>query len=112
MQIQKPRNYQEQGNTWSSYKQDNVVNILIGVRPDGGMGFCSKPFEGNISDRKLLIDSGLLELLEPGDYILAGEIVDRHTSYIYRGKASHSPEICTSREEYFAMYWDFIPEQI
>ena len=75
LQIQKPRNYQEQGNTWSSYKQDNVVNILIGVRPDGGMAFCSKPFEGNISDRQLLIESGLLELLEPGDYVLAGEIV-------------------------------------
>ena len=49
--IEKPGNLQKQSNTFSTYKQDNVVNLLIATTPAGGMAYMSAPFEGAISDR-------------------------------------------------------------
>ena len=39
--------------------------------PSGVITFVSETYEGPISDRKLVEVSGLLELLEPGDEIMA-----------------------------------------
>ena len=70
-QIRRPRNFLKQGNTFSSYKNQNVYNVLIGVLPTGTLAFVSKPFEGCISDNKLLEDSGMLDWSEHGDRWLA-----------------------------------------
>ena len=70
-QIETPRNYQQQGNSYSSYKHRNVVNVLYWVLPGGQFAGCSKPIEGCISDRELLIASGLKEELEEGDEVEA-----------------------------------------
>jgi len=68
--IQRPYNYRQQGNTYSSYKGDCVVNILVGITGWGSVAYVSDAFEGAISDRALLDVSGLKDLLEPGDLIL------------------------------------------
>ena len=70
-QIETPQNYQQQGNTYSSYKHRNVVNVLYWVLPGGQFAGCSKPIEGCISDRELLIASGLPEELDEGDLVEA-----------------------------------------
>ena len=70
-QIETPKNYQQQGNTYSSYKHRNVVNVLYWVLPGGQFAGCSKPIEGCISDRELLIQSGLPEELDEGDLVEA-----------------------------------------
>ena len=69
-QIDTPQNYQQQGNTYSAYKHSNVVNILYWILPGGQFAGCSKPIEGCISDRQLLIASGLLPELDGGDQVL------------------------------------------
>ena len=58
------------GNTYSPYKHSNVVNILYWILPGGQFAGCSKPIEGCISDRQLLIASGLLPELDEGDHVL------------------------------------------
>merc|ERR1739838_500162 len=55
--IEKPGNYKKQSNTFSVYKQANVYTLLIGTTPWGGMAYMSAPFEGAISDRKIVEDS-------------------------------------------------------
>ena len=70
MRIQTPRNYQQQGHTYSAYKHANVVNVLYAVLPGGQFAWCSKPIEGCISDRQLVIKSGLMDWIEPGDHVL------------------------------------------
>ena len=68
--IEKPGNYKKQSNTFSVYKHANVYNLLIGTTPWGGMAYMSVPFEGAMSDRRIVEDSDFLPFLEEGDDVL------------------------------------------
>ena len=57
--------------TFSSYKNHNTYKCLIGISPGGAVTFVSKLFPGSITDRKLTQKSGLLDLVERGDGIMA-----------------------------------------
>ena len=48
-----------------------MVNVLYWILPGGQFAGCSKPIEGCISDRELLIASGLKEELEEADEVEA-----------------------------------------
>ena len=60
----------KQSNTWSEYKKRNTVKVLIVCLPNGMLVYASKPYEGSISDRQIIIDSGFLEMLDEGDVVL------------------------------------------
>ena len=68
--IQKPGNLMKQSNTYSTYKSDNVYTVLIGTTPSGGMVYMSAPYEGCISDRKIVEDSDFCPFLDKGDGVL------------------------------------------
>ena len=57
--------------TYSSYKNHNTYKALIGISPGGAITFVSKLFPGSISDKELTRKSGLLDLLENGDSVMA-----------------------------------------
>ena len=69
--IQKPANSTAQQLTFSSYKNHNTFKVLIGIAPEGSISFVSELYDGNISDKHLFEVSGLLDLLEDGDSIMA-----------------------------------------
>ena len=56
---------------YSSYKSHTTVKGNIVISPSGEVIHVSGLFSGSISDTKLVKRSGLLDLLEPGDQILA-----------------------------------------
>ena len=69
--IQKPSNPHTQQITFSSYKNNNTAKALAGITPSGAFSFISPLYEGSISDRELVLQSGLIEKLEKGDAIMA-----------------------------------------
>lgn len=64
-------NYEAQGNLYSTYKHHTTVKVLIGVSPTGAMVFCSRAFEGAISDKVIVKKSGFLNEINAGDVIMA-----------------------------------------
>lgn len=69
--IETPSNFQMQGNTYSEYKSDNVLVFLVGVSCQGSTIFCSKGFEGSMSDKGALLNSPeLLKNLKRGDCVM------------------------------------------
>ena len=69
--IEMPANPSAQQLTFSNYKNHNTLKALIGITPSGVISFISDLYGGNISDKKLTQLSGLLDLLDPGDAVMA-----------------------------------------
>ena len=69
--IQKPQNPNAQQLTFSNYKNHNTFKALIAISPSGAITFVSDLFGGNISDKELTAQSGLLDYLEDGDSVMA-----------------------------------------
>ena len=57
--------------TYSHYKKTFTAKLLIGVTPGGFISFKSKVAGGRKSDSQMTIESGLVNLLEDGDVVLA-----------------------------------------
>ena len=57
--------------TYSQYKKNFTAKVLIGITPGGFICLKSDVAGGRESDSQLTIESGLLDLLEDGDVVLA-----------------------------------------
>ena len=69
--IQKPKVPESQKMTWSSYKHWNTAKLLVGITPTGVVSFIPPLWTGSISDKEIVKQSGLLNLLEAGDSVMA-----------------------------------------
>ena len=72
--IQRPSNLTTQKSSYSDYKSHTTVKYLVGIDTFTGVFvFISPGFSGNSSDRFTVEHSGILDLLKPGQRILAGK---------------------------------------
>ncbi|EFX71370.1 hypothetical protein DAPPUDRAFT_227966 [Daphnia pulex] len=71
IQIDTPHIPTDQAASFSSHKQRTTVKYLISVSPQGSFNFVSNGFCGRVSDKQVVIDSGILNNLKHGDLILA-----------------------------------------
>ena len=65
-----PRNYEQQGNLYSSYKNHCTCKVLIGITPSGAISFVSDVYEGAISDKELFKKSKIIDKINPGDLVM------------------------------------------
>ena len=71
IRVEKPSLPQLQQVTFTNYKNTNTYKALVGISPSGVITFISKLYAGSISDNELTRNSGILDLLEPGDSVMA-----------------------------------------
>ena len=58
---QRPKDYKEQGNTYSDYKASATHKFLLGMHIRNGVCFLSDAFEGAISDKVLFKERGIIQ---------------------------------------------------
>ena len=68
--IQRPSSLQSQVLPFSNYKHHNTFKFLVGISPGGVVTFVSKLWGGRVSDKEIA-KKCILELLEPGDNVIA-----------------------------------------
>jgi len=65
-----------QSQLYSSYKGNTTLKGLIGISPHGSITFVSSLYTGAISDKEITRCSGILDLVEAGDSVMADKGFD------------------------------------
>lgn len=71
IRIQRPSSLVFNSQSFSNYKGANTFKCLLGVAPHGAITFISSLYTGCMSDVEITRLCGLLDLLEPGDDVMA-----------------------------------------
>lgn len=69
--IDVPASVQNRVYCYSHYKKGFTGKLLVGITPSGYISFKSRVSGGRKSDSQMTIESGLIDLLEDGDVVLA-----------------------------------------
>lgn len=69
--IETPSSVENRIFCYSHYKHGYTFKVLFGCSPDGFITFKSKAYGGRISDSHITVESGIIDLLEHGDKVLA-----------------------------------------
>ncbi len=69
--LQKPRNLDSRGESYSHYYGQNTIKYLVSIAPCGLIMFISPAYGGRCSDKFITAKSGFLEYLRPGDEVMA-----------------------------------------
>ena len=71
VKIETPSHLVAKSSTWSQYKHANTAKVFIAMCPQGVISFISPAWGGRVSDKFLTVNSGLLNSLLSGEYVLA-----------------------------------------
>ena len=85
--------------TFSSYKNHNTYNGLIGISPSGAVVFVSNLYPGCISDTELIRRSGLLDLLDRDDSVIADRGFDIEEDLALLGVRLNIPPFLRGKEQ-------------
>ena len=97
--IERPHLPELQQMTFSNYKNCNTFKALVGISPDGVVTFVSSLFPGSISDKSLTRKSGVLELLEEGDSVMADRGFDIEEDLLLKGVHLNIPPFLRGKSQ-------------
>ena len=97
--IERPYSYQARAQTYSNYKKHNTVKFLVGITPCGAISFLSKCWGGRATDKCITMNSGFLQLLEPGDVVLADRGFDIGDDIALHGAKLEIPSFTRGKKQ-------------
>ena len=98
--IDQPRLPDIQQMAFSSYKNSNTFKALAGISSDGVITFVSSLYPGSISDKELTRQSGILDLLDCGDSVMADRGFDVGDDLILRGVHLNIPPFLKDKKQF------------
>lgn len=69
--IETPSNPETASECWSEYKKHHTIKFLTGITPQGVIVFISRIIGGHATDNFITTASGFMDILKPGDCVLA-----------------------------------------
>ncbi|XP_042268408.1 uncharacterized protein LOC121897760 [Thunnus maccoyii] len=60
----------------SDYRGTTTLKSLVGISPSGAVSFVSNVFTASLSDKDIIKECGIMNLLEPGDEVMASKSLD------------------------------------
>ena len=103
LQCHCPTGLMNQSVTYSDYKSRNTFKVLLGCTPSGLVSFVSDVFGGRISDQDITMRSGLIDLLESGDMIMADRGFEIQEAIAHKGIAVNVPPCLGKRKQMSAL---------
>ncbi|PFX16519.1 Cubilin [Stylophora pistillata] len=97
--VQTPTSLLLQSQLHSTYKSNTTLKGLIGSTPYGTISFVSSLYTGGISDKGITRCSGILDLLEPGDSVMAEKGFDIEDLLREKGVELNIPQFLESLEQ-------------
>ena len=85
VQTQRPSQSDVNSKLYSSYKQRHTYKVLVACTPGGSVSFLSPTAGGNMSDIEIVRKSGMLDLLENGDVVLADKGFKDKSDFLLHG---------------------------
>lgn len=101
--IDRPSNLKAQTYTWSQYKHNNTVKVLVGITPQGVVSFVSNAWGGRASDKFITEHCGVLNHLIPGDIVLADRGFNISDSVGVMQAQLHIPAFAKGKNQLSAM---------
>ena len=71
IRVQTPSSKVLNSEIYSNYKSHSTFKSLVGISPSGAVTFVSRLYCGSISDKSITSQSGILDLIEHGDAVMA-----------------------------------------
>ena len=91
-----------QSQLYSSYKSNTTLKSLIGISPHGAITFVSSLYTGAISDKEITRCSGILDLVEAGDSVMADKGFDIEDLLREKNVSLNLPPFLESRSQFSA----------
>ena len=98
--VQTPSSLLLQSQLYSSHKSNTTLKGLVGITPYGAVSFVSSLYTGAISDREITRCSGILDLLEDEDSIMADKGFDIEDLLLEKGVQLNIPPFLQSQAQF------------
>lgn len=98
--LETPSSLLLQSQLYSTYKSNTTLKGLIGIAPHGAVTFVSSLYTGAISDKEITRCSGILDLLENGDSVMADKGFDIEDLLRGRGASLNLPPFLEDRRQF------------